>query len=52
MLGMCISVRENFSETKFRLDCLGRRRNQSCQIFGELVHSDVFGKGSNFAISG
>ena len=50
MLGMCISVRENFSETKFRKivwvdDVINRAK-----YFFQLVHSDVFGKGSNFAI--
>ena len=32
------------------LDCLGRWRYQSCQILFQSVHSDVFGKGSNFVI--
>ena len=39
-----------FFRNQISLDCLGRWRNQSCQIFFQLVHSDVFGKGSNFAI--
>ena len=50
MLGMCISVRGKFFRNQILLDCLGRWRNQSCQIFFQSVHSDVFGKGSNFAI--
>ena len=39
-----------FFRNQIFLDCLGRWRNQSCQIFFQSVHSDVFGKGSNFAI--
>ena len=39
-----------FFRNQILLDCLGRWRNQSCQIFFQSVHSDVFGKGSNFAI--
>ena len=50
MLGMCTSVREKFFRNQILLDCLGWWRNQSCQIFFQPVHSNVFGKGSNFAI--
>ena len=39
-----------FFRNQILLDYLGRWRNQSCQIFFQSVHSDVFGKGSNFAI--
>ena len=39
-----------FFRNQILLDCLGRWHNQSCQIFFQSVHSDVFGKGSNFAI--
>ena len=49
MLGMCTSVREKFVRNQILLDYLGRR-NQSCQIFFQSVHSGVSGKGSNFAI--
>ena len=50
MLGICTSIREHFSENQILLDCLGRWRNQSCQIFFQSVHSGVAGTGSNFAI--
>ena len=41
-----------FVRNQILLDCLclGRWLNQSCQIFFQSVHSDVFGKGFNFAI--
>ena len=42
--------RGKFFRNQILLDYLGRWRNQSCQIFFQSVHSDVFGKGSNFAI--
>ena len=41
-----------FFRNQFLPDCLGRWRNQTCQIFFQLVHSDVFGKRSNVAIFG
>ena len=39
-----------FFRNQILLDYLGRWRDQSCQIFFHSVHSDVFGKGSNFVI--
>ena len=39
-----------FFRNQILLDCLGRWRNQSCQIFFQSVLSDVSGKESNFAI--
>ena len=41
---------EKFFRNQILLDYLGRWRNQSCQICFQSVYSDVFGKGSNFAI--
>ena len=45
LLGICASFRKDFFRNQSSLDYLCRWRYQSCQIFFQSVHSDVFGKG-------
>ena len=50
MLSIRTSVPENFFRNQILLDYSGRWLHQSCLIVFQSVHSDVSGKGSNFAI--